>query len=147
MCRNSSRHGLSWSWVKCSIFTHALCAAFQMWPRPPVFKSNCIPLGNVLHWFTIPTKYKCSQKSGIRLFCRISFLRLCGKTNDVFVSDNKTLGNCRNSHVGVPTLCGIERVCSINWVLFPSSFMFTQRNTSKHDILSVYSVQDTEFLA
>lgn len=47
-----------WSWVKCSIFTHVLCETFQMWPCPPLCKSNCIPLvwGNVLQCLIIPTK-------------------------------------------------------------------------------------------
>lgn len=46
-------------------------------------------LCNVLHCRTSPTRCKSSLKSGMRSFWRIS-LRFCGKTRDVFVSDNKT---------------------------------------------------------
>lgn len=53
---------------------------------PNVAQSSCFQkqlhssgLGNVLHCLSTPTKYKCSQKSGIRLFCTISFLRFVAK--------------------------------------------------------------------
>lgn len=54
--------------------------------------------GNMLQCLIILTKYKYSQEPGMELSYRNS---------NVFVSDNETLRNCRNSHGEDPTLSAI----------------------------------------